>query len=94
MNDWLTLDDVTRACRVERAAIVEWVELGVVHPQGAAPEQWRFAAAELISARRIAKLAREFDLAPYAAALLMDLMDERSRLERRVRMLERLLDAG
>jgi hypothetical protein len=94
MSDWLTLEDLTRACRVERAAIVEWVELGIVHAHGPQPEQWRFEVAELGAARSVARLARELDLAPFAAALVHDLLGERDRLERRVQLLERMLDAG
>lgn len=92
MADFLTLDDVARACRAERAAIVEWVELGVVRVEGAAPGEWRFDSAELRQVREIARLAHEFDLAPFAAVLVHDLVAERQRLERRVRLLERLLE--
>jgi chaperone modulatory protein CbpM len=91
MNDWLTMDDLIRACHVERAAIVEWVQLGVVRAQGAEPDQWRFAVTDLAEARGIARLTRELELAPYAAALVHDLLRERARLERRVRALERML---
>jgi hypothetical protein len=91
MDPWLTLDDLSHACRVERTAIVEWVELGVVHAQGATPADWRFAAADLERANRVARLARELDLPPFAAALVNDLVDDRDRLRRRVHALERLL---
>ena len=92
MADFLTLDDVAHACRAERAAIVEWVELGVVHAHGAGPEDWRFENVEVRRVREIARLAHELELPPYAAVLVHDLLAERERLERRVRLLERLLD--
>lgn len=92
MADFLTLDDVARACRAERAAVVEWVELGVVRVEGDAPGEWRFDSAEVRHVREIARLAQEFDLPPYAAVLVHDLVAERQRLERRVRLLERLLE--
>ncbi len=91
MDAWLTVEDLSRACRVERAAIVEWVELGVVHASGDSPGAWRFGADELACANRVARLARELDLPPFAAALVDDLVRERRRLERRVESLERLL---
>lgn len=93
MGDWLTLDEVSRYCRVERAVLVEWVELGVVAPEGGAGAEWRFPAAGLEHVAEVARLAREFDLPPYAAALVGDLLAERRRLERRVRELERLFGA-
>jgi chaperone modulatory protein CbpM len=91
MDARLSLDDLARACRVEHAVLVEWVELGVVHAEGASQAEWRFASDELARARDVARLARDLDLAPYAAALVADLVAERARLERRVRLLERLL---
>jgi hypothetical protein len=91
MADFLTLDDLVRACRAERAAVVEWVQLGVVHVEGDAPEHWRFDTTEVLHVRAIARLANDLELAPYAAVLVHDLLGERHRLERRVRLLERLL---
>lgn len=92
MTDFLTLDDLTQACRVERAAIVEWVELGVIPAHGARPDDWRFVAAAIEPLREVARLSRELELAPFAAVLVHDLLAEHRRLERRVRLLERLLD--
>jgi chaperone modulatory protein CbpM len=93
MTEWLTLDELARYCRVERAVLVEWVELGVVEPVGATPAEWRFAATGLEHVADVARLAREFELPPYAAALVGDLLAERRRLEGRVRELERLFGA-
>jgi chaperone modulatory protein CbpM len=92
MPDFLTLDDLARACRAEPAAVVEWVELGVVRVEGAAPDDWRFDAAEIRHLGEIARLAHDFDLPPYAAVLVHDLLSDRRRLERRVRLLERIVD--
>ena len=91
MDAWLTLEDLSHACRVECAAIVEWVELGAVHARGDSPGTWRFDEREFVSATRLARLAREFALPPFAAALVDDLVRDRQRLERRVHSLERLL---
>jgi hypothetical protein len=91
MEPVLTLEDLAHACRVERAAIVEWVELGVVRASGGAPGEWRFDGGEVERVGAVARLARELDLAPFAAALVDDLVRERRRLEQRVRALERLL---
>ncbi len=91
MEPVLTLEDLAHACCVERAAIVDWVELGVVHAHGAAPAEWRFVGRDVERLGAVARLARELDLPPFAAALVDDLVRERHRLERRVRTLERLL---
>lgn len=93
MTEWLTLDELSRYCRVERAVLVEWVELGVVAPVGAAPTEWRFDASGLEHVADVARVARDFELPPYAAALVGDLLADRRRLERRVRELERLFGA-
>lgn len=87
MTEFLSLDELSRYCRVERAVVVEWVELGVVAPLGHTPAEWRFPAHGLARVAQVARLARELDLAPFAAALVHDLLAERRRLEARLRAL-------
>jgi chaperone modulatory protein CbpM len=86
----LSLDEVCRHCRIESEVVVDWVELGFVVPQGRGVSTWRFAAASLPRLLQAARLLRELDLSPLAAAMMHELLDERRALERRVRVLERL----
>ncbi len=75
------VDEACAICRLERTQIVHLVEEGVIDPlplpPGAASvAQWRFSGAALARARRAARLQRELDLTPAAAALVLDLLDE------------------
>lgn len=81
----LTVDELARACAVERRWVVMRVEAGLLgtRVQGTAPE-WRFASADLARARRIAALERDFDANQELAALVADLIEEVQRLRSRL----------
>lgn len=76
---------------VETAIVMEYVELGLVEP-ATGPEA--LAEADLARLARALRLAREFELHAAAAALVVDLLEERDALRRRVACLERLASAG
>ena len=81
----LTLDELARCCRVSPDWVCSHVEAGVLLPAPAgqaAPAQWRFAAATLTRARRIAQLETIYEADPQLAALAVDLMEEVARLRR------------
>ncbi|HMN82923.1 MAG TPA: chaperone modulator CbpM [Burkholderiaceae bacterium] len=81
-----TLNDLSRACRVERQRLVALVEAGVLEPTGDRPDDWRFEGASLRRARTALRLGRDFELDASATALVLDLLDEietlRGRLQR------------
>lgn len=72
----LSLEDFARACPAEVSWIAELVEVDVLTPQGAEQSSWRFRAADLICARRVARLQRDFGATVEAAAVMIDLLDE------------------
>lgn len=76
---------------VEAAIVMEYVELGLVQPvTGPAA----LAEADIARLSRAVRLAREFELHAAAAALVVDLLEERDALRRRVACLEQLVSAG
>lgn len=82
----LTLEELAQACAVEPRWILERVEAGFLG--GAAAEQvacWRFTSAELVRARRLAAMERDFDANPELAALVADLIEEVTRLRGRLK---------
>ncbi len=82
----LDLDELAQACAVESVWIVERVEaglLGALNQQQ--PTAWRFSSAELVRARRLAALERDFDANPELAALVADLIEEVARLKGRLK---------
>jgi len=82
--------EATRLCRlagVTEQWLQERVTLGVlqVRVSGAAPQAWRFSAADLRRVRRLAGLERDFDAVPELAALVADLEEELARLRAQLR---------
>ena len=72
----LTLDDLCRACAAQSELIVDLVHEGVLAPQGAAPEVWRFTGVHLHRATVAVRLQRDLGVNPAGAALALDLMEE------------------
>ena len=77
LDDWLfDVEALARLAGVD-AAWVRWhVAEGLLAAAGGAATSWRFDAAALARARRIAVLERDFDAVPELAALVVDLEDE------------------
>jgi len=71
-----------RACGVSMEWVSAQVEAGAILVAGSVREEWRFGARDLLRARHLAALERDFDAAPELAALVIDLQDEIARLRR------------
>jgi chaperone modulatory protein CbpM len=84
-QDALSLEEMVEACGAETAWVVELVEVGVLSPVGRDEATWRFGALDLLRARRLARLVRDFEASTEAAALILDLLDEIERLRARLR---------
>ncbi|MBI2728361.1 MAG: MerR family transcriptional regulator [Polaromonas sp.] len=72
----LTLDDLCRACAAESAHITELIEEGVLAPEGAGPQEWRFTGVHVHRAVTAVRLQRDLGVNPAGAALALQLMDE------------------
>jgi chaperone modulatory protein CbpM len=81
----LTLEDLARACAVESQWIVERVEAGLLGSASLKAVEWRFVSADLVRARRLAALERDFDADQELAALVVDLIEEVGRLRGRLK---------
>ena len=81
----LTVEDLARACAVESQWVVERVEAGLLGSASVKSVELRFASADLARARRLAALERDFDANQELAALVVDLIDEVTRLRGRLR---------
>ncbi len=87
----LTIDELARACAVERTWIRQHVEDGYLQGtvmllvEDAHDEpNWTFASHELVRARKLIAFERDFDANPELAALLVDLLEEIAELKRRL----------
>ena len=82
----LTLDELAMSCAVSREWIVEHVQAGVLLDEpGPDPSQWAFTSRDLLRARRLYRLERDFDANPELAGLFADVFDELERLRARLR---------
>ncbi|WEF35788.1 MerR family transcriptional regulator [Pseudoduganella chitinolytica] len=77
----LTLEEIARACAVEPDWIVQRVRTGILlGGSDAAPQAWRFTSVDLVRARRLLQVERDFDANEEVAALVVDLSEEIRRL--------------
>lgn len=81
----LSIEELARACRAEEQWVIELVAVGVLEPQGTETSRWRFRAADLTCARRVARLQRDFDASLDAAAVMLDLLDQIEQLRARLK---------
>ena len=88
----LSIDELARACAVERTWIVQHVQEGllecvtfeVMSHSSTGENEWRFASRQLVRARKLVSFERDFDANPEVAALLVDLLEEIAELRRRL----------
>lgn len=81
----LALEELARACGAEAEWIVELVAVGVLAPEGRETTHWRFRAADLTCARRVARLQRDFGASMEAAAVMIDLLKQIDELRARLK---------
>ncbi|MDE2401692.1 MAG: MerR family transcriptional regulator [Burkholderiales bacterium] len=81
----LSLDELAKACAVEPAWLVVRVQSGLLGQESVPANEQRFTSAELVRARRLLAIERDFDANAELAALVVDLIEEVQWLRARVR---------
>lgn len=77
-----TLGELSLACGIQTELVVEMVDHGVIEP--AVPgNEWQFYGDSLVRAQRALRLVRDLELNWPGAALVLDLLDELDRLQKR-----------
>lgn len=97
----LSLTETCSTLGLERHFLIEIVEHGIVEPEyrpgESSPEHWMFDARMLDTLRRACRLRRDLELDWAAAALVLDLVEEKERLarenERLRQQLRRFIDS-
>jgi len=84
----LTTTDLCRACGVHAEVIIEYVEYGILEPQGRGVRAWRFSPGNLRRAQRALNLQRDLDINAAGIALALDLLDEVASLRARLAALQ------
>jgi chaperone modulatory protein CbpM len=84
----LNLEEMAHACDVEPKWVEQHVRAGVLGSDGETDvSKWRFRSHDLVRARLLLGLERDFDANEELAALVLDLGDEIKRLRARLRVL-------
>ncbi len=84
----LTLSELCRFCQTDDAWIVELVQNGVLEPQGHAIEEWTFHAVHIARAKKARRLNRDLGVNAAGVAVILDLLDERDALRRKLAWLD------
>ena len=77
-----TLGELSHACGIQTELVIEMVDEGVIEP-AASDNEWQFHGQSLVRAQRALRLVRDLDLNWPGAALVLDLLDELDRLQKR-----------
>lgn len=84
----LTLDELARAVAVEPDWVVRHVRAGTLGGETTVQiTSWRFRSGDLVRARRLLRVERDFDANEDLAGLVVDLGDEIRRLRARLHAL-------
>ena len=83
-----TLTELCRACGAETGDVHALVLEGLLQPDGATPDDWRFAGPSLSHAKTVLRLAQELDISLGAAGIVMGLLDEIGSLRDRLARIE------
>lgn len=84
----LSLEDLCRFCQADEAWVIELVQEGVLEPTGGTIRQWRFEGVGISRAKRARRLSRDLGINTAGVALVLDLLDERQEILRRLARLE------
>jgi len=80
----LSLSELTMFCDTNAEWVVTLVEYGVVTPVTRATPEWEFTATHIARARKAARLMRDLGLNVAGVALVLDLIEERDALARKL----------
>lgn len=86
--DSLTLADLCRFCEANEAWVVELVEHGVIEPEGSTLQKWRFCGVSIVRAKKARRLHRDLGINTQGIALVLDLLQERDELLRKLARFE------
>ncbi|KAA0949215.1 MULTISPECIES: chaperone modulator CbpM [unclassified Pseudomonas] len=87
----VNMTEFCEATDLSVAYVIEIVEHGILEPEGASPESWRFTDYELAVAKRASALRKDLELEWEGVALALDLLEEVQLLRSENQMLKQRL---
>jgi len=86
--DALSLPDLCRFCQADEAWVIELVEHGVLEPRGSTVAHWHFVGSNIARAKKARRLNRDLGVNLEGIALVLDLLEERDVILRRLAQYE------
>ncbi len=83
----LSLSELTMFCDTNAEWVITLVEHGVVNPIARSAPEWEFTPAHIARARKAARLMRDLGLNVAGVALVLDLIEERDALARKLALM-------
>ncbi|MEH6741528.1 MAG: chaperone modulator CbpM [Sulfitobacter sp.] len=80
----LSLQDLCRFCQADETWVIELVEHGVLEPMGSTSGNWRFFGTSIVRAKKARRLNRDLGVNTAGIALVLDLLEERDDVLRRL----------
>jgi chaperone modulatory protein CbpM len=84
----LSFVDLLACTQVEQTFVIELVDMGLLEPEGPAIEQWRFASRDLRRLRSAQRLVNDLGVNLAGAAVILELIEQRDALLRRLQMFD------
>jgi len=89
---WLSSDELCECSDISSGLLLELVEHSIAIPlQGEVIEQWRFSVANLHKVKKATRIQRDLALDWGGIGLILQLLDEREKLEQEVDTLKQQL---
>jgi chaperone modulatory protein CbpM len=80
-DSYLSLTELCRSCSMQSDTIEAWVFEGVLQPQGAQPQEWRFNGTTLRRAKLAQQLSQDMEINTPGIALALDLLERIENLQ-------------
>lgn len=86
--DSLTSVELCRFCSADETWVTSLVEYGVLEPEGGSFHEWHFRGVNIVKAKKARRLQRDLGINVAGIAMVLDLLQEREDLLRRLKSLE------
>ena len=88
----ITLSQLCRSCGVHAEWIIELVEEGILEPKGLEVSNWKFSQCTIGRVRKAWRLQSELGVNLAGIGLVLNLMEERERLQIRLQRVESMVE--
>jgi chaperone modulatory protein CbpM len=85
--EW-TQEELCQVCKISVDQLSDFVEEGLIDPDGQSPAEWQFRGTSLQRIRFARRVMRDLGVNTAGAALALDLLEKIEKLEQRLRRLE------